>query len=338
MASGAAPAVLPRQAEVVFKFLLFAAGTLCYALLGILSQLSKEQDGKYAYSPPSVALMAEVLKLLLSCGFLVAERGSLGTAVLEVASGGPWLWLSYTVPSLLYAMGNNLDMLNNLHMDPATEHVLVQGKIFTTGLLWWLVFRQPLGLRKWLSLLLLFGGGVLAALPSEALVEGSRRMHIDSVGVVFVMLHCWGSGGAGVYNEWLLKVLGGGRGESIHTSNIRLYIIGSMVNLAAFCWHRPGSDRPFLFGHNRYSLALVLTYALMGLVLSQVMKWFNVIVKLFMSGASMYVTAVFSWLLFGFAPTTNFALGLALVTFAMVLFNADKIQAAFAHEGKNKSQ
>lgn len=66
--------------------------------------------------------------------------------------------MAFAFPSALYSLGprvpnvvwnlslsqrgalrlnNNLDMLNNQHMDPATEQVLVQAKILTTGIVWW---------------------------------------------------------------------------------------------------------------------------------------------------------------------------------------------------------
>ena len=43
-------------------------------------------------------------------------------------------------------------MMNNLYMDPATESVLVQGKVLTTGLAWRFVFKEELGTLKWTAL------------------------------------------------------------------------------------------------------------------------------------------------------------------------------------------
>ena len=126
----------------------------------------------------------------------------------------------------MYSLNNNLDMLNNQHMDPATEQVLVQGKILTTGIVWWLVFRQPLGTRKWLSLVLLCVGTVIAGWPKDQTAE--KTMYIDSVGVLLVTLYVWVSACAGVYNEWLYKSIG--KADSIHVSNVRLYTIGIIAN------------------------------------------------------------------------------------------------------------
>lgn len=308
---------------------LFCLGAVCYALLGILSQLSKSPDGSYGYSLPSVVLLAEFTKLCISLCFLTAESGSLVQALKDVLGTPVTTWLAFAFPSALYSLNNNLDMLNNQHMDPATEQVLVQAKILTTGIVWWWVFGKTMGGRKWFALVLLFLGAVSAGWPSDPTL--GKRMHIDSVGVLLVILYVWVSASAGVYNEWLYK--GIGKDDNIHTCNIRIYVIGCSVNLAAHLLHVDLSSLSSLQtlteGYNRYCWALVATYSLMGLLIAQVMKFFDSIVKLFISGSSMYVSAVLSWLIFGYTPTWNFLGGMALVTVAMALYNYDSIKLFF---------
>ncbi|CAK9038249.1 Probable UDP-sugar transporter protein SLC35A4 (Solute carrier family 35 member A4), partial [Durusdinium trenchii] len=308
----------------VLGVFLFCVGSFCYALLGILSQLSKSPDGSYAYSLPSVVLLAEITKLVISFCLLTARMGGVYQALQDVLRTSPKSWLAFAFPSALYSLNNNLDMLNNQHMDPATEQVLVQAKILTTGLVWWWVFGREMGFRKWCGLLLLFLGAVSAGWPSDSTL--GKRMHIDSFGVVLVILYVWVSASAGVYNEWLYK--GIGKDDNIHTCNIRIYVIGSAVNLAAHLSHKPVMSSLFSLteGYNQYCWALVVTYSLMGLLLAQVMKFFDSIVKLFISGSSMYVSAVLSGMIFGYTPTWNFLAGMALVTFAMVLYNLEHIK------------
>lgn len=311
----------------VLGLFLFCLGSACYALLGILSQLSKSPDGSYGYSLPSVVLLAEFTKLCISLCFLTAESGSISQALKDVLGTSVRTWLAFAFPSALYSLNNNLDMLNNQHMDPATEQVLVQAKILTTGIVWWWVFGRTMGGRKWFALVLLFLGAVSAGWPSDA--TSGKRMHIDSVGVLLVILYVWVSASAGVYNEWLYK--GIGKDDNIHTCNIRIYVIGCTVNLAAHLWHNPLSSLQTLTeGYNRYCWALVATYSLMGLLIAQVMKFFDSIAKLFISGSSMYVSAVLSWAIFGYTPTWNFLSGMALVTVAMALYNYDSIKLFFS--------
>jgi len=308
----------------VLKLLLFAVGSLCYALLGVLSQLSKSPDGSYAYSMPSVVLVAEFVKLCISFAFLAAEQGS-PLAAARAASAGPLrAWLFFAAPSTLYSLNNNLDMLSNQHMDPATEQVLVQLKILTTGLLWRLVFKKALGLRKWSALVLLFVGAACAGYPATAPADTSA-MYIDSFGVGLIAAYVTFSALASVCTEVLYK--GIGANESVHISNIRLYTIGIVFNLSMHVATKPPEQglADLLHGYNRYTYGLVATYALMGLLLAQVMKLFDNIVKLFIPGCSVYISALLSWVIFGYRPTTLFLVSLGTVTVAVLLYNAEQI-------------
>jgi len=239
--------------------------------------------------------------------------------------------LLYVVPAVLYALNNNLNMVMNQHMDPATEDVLVQGKILTTGLVWWLVFQKPLGARKCLSLVVLLAGAALAGLSSRE--PGLlKHMYIDTVGVFLVLTYISVSAGAAVYIEWLYKSMG--KTDSIHVGNIRLYVIGILANLVAHWWgsgtptstsHLSGGLLSVFAGYNVYVWGLVAVYSSMGLLLAQVLKRFDNIVKVFINASSMYTSAFASWLLFGYIPTANFMAGLSLVTSAILLYNGDSI-------------
>eukprot|EP00747_Dinoflagellata_sp_TGD_P023508 gnl/TRDRNA2_/TRDRNA2_129858_c0_seq1.p1 gnl/TRDRNA2_/TRDRNA2_129858_c0~~gnl/TRDRNA2_/TRDRNA2_129858_c0_seq1.p1 ORF type:complete len:344 (-),score=54.09 gnl/TRDRNA2_/TRDRNA2_129858_c0_seq1:209-1207(-) len=327
--------------RVIGKVLIFFIGATCYSLLNILSQLSKEADGSYAYSMPSVVLNAEFVKLCLSLLFLFGEQRSLLGTVQAAVLRSPHMWLLSSLPSVLYSVNNNLDMLNNQHMDPGTEQVLVQLKVLTTGLAWWLVFRSPLGRRKWLALFLLFLGAVAAGWPKSGKTEG-KRMFIDMVGIFLVIAYVWISAIAGVYNEWLYK--GPGKDMSIHVCNFRLYAIGCCCNFSAHFASSPhgweggllGVLGGMFHGYNVYTWALVATYSLMGLILSQVMKHLDSIVKLFISGTSMYITAVLSWAIFGYTPAFTFVIGLLLVSFALALFHYEKISTFFFVDKKKE--
>lgn len=314
----------------LLKAFLFVLGATCYALLGIFSQLSKSDDGSYAYSMPTVVLTAEAVKLCISSLFLSQERKTPSSALHVLSSTSPRTWALWTVPSALYSLNNNLDMLYIQYMDPATAQVLVQLKIITTAIAWWLVFQKPLGHRKWLALLFLFLGCVGAGWPKES-TDGS--MYIKPFGAVLIGVYVFISATAGVYNEWLYKV--GGSEESIHASNVRLYAIGVCFNFMGFVAGIPVDERlTGLFGlwrgYNVYTFGLVGTYACMGLLIAQVMKHFDSIVKLFISGSSMYVSAVLSFAIFGLQPALSFILSLGIVTLAILMFNAADLPAGVA--------
>jgi len=311
----------------LFRALLFVVGALSYALLGILSRLAKSEDGTYAFSMPSVVLNAEALKLLLSLGLLTAEVGS-AKGVWEALSKGTLKhWLVFTVPSFMYAVNNNLDMMLIQHMDPATMQVLLQLKILTTAVTWRIVFRKELGLRKWLALVCLFTGAACAAVPSRGAKDTATSMFIDLTGCMLVTAYVWISAGAGVYNEWLYKSIG--KADSIHVCNIRLYTIGCCFNLYAHATDKlsytSDPEAGFLTGYSVYTWLLVCAFASMGLIVAQVMKFFDNIVKLFLSGSAMYCSAALSWLIFDIRPTGPYCFALFIVTVSLIVFNAESI-------------
>merc|ERR1712070_1109562 len=67
-------------------------------------------------------------------------------------------------------------------------------------------------------------------------------------------------------------------------------------------------------------------YAVLGLLLAQIMKFFDSIVKLFISGSSMYASAFLTVTIFKRVPSFKFCFGLFLVTVALLLYNYDKIK------------
>lgn len=299
------------------RVLLFSLGSTCYALLGIFAELSKAADGSYEYSMSSVVLLAELAKLCMSSCFLCRDLGVAGARD-AIAAGTMYTWLSYAVPSVLYSLNNTLDMVNQKHMDPATESVLLQLKILTTSVLWRLVFGKALGLRKWCSLVGLFAGCACAAYPSA--ISGERTMYIDGTGMVLIVCYATFSAMASVYMEWLYR-----REEHMHASNIRLYSIGCCFNLCMYLGSGHNFGLDLIKGYNMWTWALVATYASMGLILGYVMKFFDNIVKLFLSGLSVYVSAGLTRAVFGYRPSSLFVVSLVVVTCAVLFYNLERL-------------
>eukprot|EP00929_Paragymnodinium_shiwhaense_P083480 TRINITY_DN44513_c0_g1_i1.p1 TRINITY_DN44513_c0_g1~~TRINITY_DN44513_c0_g1_i1.p1 ORF type:complete len:338 (-),score=59.48 TRINITY_DN44513_c0_g1_i1:4-1017(-) len=312
---------------------LFVLGSCLYAGLGILSQLSKEADGSYAYSMPSVVLGAESTKLLLSCCFLQQEVGGVDAAV-KVVRRAPWKsWWMFAVPSAIYSVGNNLDMLCNQYMDSATFQVCAQLKILTTGVLWWCVFRQALGIRKWLALTMLMFGSALAAMPTGD-ADAPRKMFIEPIGMVLILIYASCSALASVYTEYVYKTVG--MNESIHFQNIAMYTFGIMLNFLFYMSDRrrqvlAGVEASWLpmHGYNFWTWCLLANYAFMGLLTSFIMKYLDNIQKLLMAGASMYVSTFATSVLFRLLPSGTFVLGLAMVTGALATYHWEKIEPFF---------
>jgi UDP-galactose transporter len=217
----------------------------------------------------------------------------------------PWQTLAFfSVPSVIYCIGNNLDILCNRYMDSATFQVCSQLKILATALLWSLVFRESLGSRKWAALCLLLLGGAFASWPSDTSKAGAvQHMYITKLGIVSIIAYASCSASAGIATEWIYKTVN--VADSIHLQNIAMYTIGVITNfLFFFAVRKPSRDFPNVFeGFNFWTWCLMLNFSSLGILTSFILRYLDNIQKLLMSGASMYVSAICTTVLFGLSDS-----------------------------------
>jgi UDP-galactose transporter len=311
---------------------LFLLGACGYAGVGIFSQLSKDPTtGTYRFNMPSVILGSEICKLLMSSMFLSQEEGSVNACIKKVWNMPRRTLLFFSVPSIIYAVGNNLDMVCNRFMDSATFQVCSQLKILFTALLWSFVFKESLGLRKWVALVCLLLGGAAASWPSGESEEDKSRlehMYITNLGVLSIIAYASCGASAGIATEGIYKSIGAA--ESIHLQNIAMYSVGVVTIFILFVLSRKETTNflDVFEGFNFWTWCLMLNFCSLGLLSSFIMKYLDNIQKLLMSGASMYVSATFTTFILGLQPTQNFIFGLLVVTSGLVIFNWDKLVAA----------
>eukprot|EP00931_Biecheleriopsis_adriatica_P037336 TRINITY_DN21412_c0_g1_i1.p1 TRINITY_DN21412_c0_g1~~TRINITY_DN21412_c0_g1_i1.p1 ORF type:complete len:335 (+),score=71.17 TRINITY_DN21412_c0_g1_i1:129-1133(+) len=314
-----------------FQYLvLFALGTTGYAGLGLLSQLNKQADGSYEFSMPTVVLTAEACKLIISLVMLCRELGGLQQAFSLIGKTPLQEFALFAVPAALYSVTNNLDMLCIKYMDSATFQVLSQIKIATTGVIWWCVFRKPLGLQKSLALLLLTTGSAIASQPSDL---QAQNLFCTPWGIFLKVVEAVCGACAGVYNEYVYKKINAA--QSIHLQNIFLYFFGVVANFYAYVCDPSARTTGSLFkGYGVWTWVLVANYTCFGLVIGYIMKHLDNIHKLFMSGSSMYVSAFVTVFVFGLRPHLTYAVGLATVTVALGIFHRGAILEYLAQSKK----
>ncbi|ETO21418.1 putative UDP-sugar transporter protein SLC35A4 [Reticulomyxa filosa] len=213
------------------------------------------------------------------------------------------------------------------------KKVLLQFKILTTAILWWYWFRKPVSKQQWIALSLLVLGSVCVSWPTpqadtatdiENVIDGqSQQMHVELPGLLYLLLQVSLSALAGVYTEAMYKQYG--RDRSIHLENLSMYAWGTLSSMAQYTFvkHRPFAN--LLDGFNIFSWCCVGIFIGMGLVLGQVMKRFNNIVKLFMNGASIAVAGILTFFCFGTPWTVSYFIGLITVVAAVYLYRTDKI-------------
>lgn len=126
---------------------------------------------------------------------------------------------------------------------------------------------------------------------------------------------------AGICTESVYKTYG--RGRSIHIDNISMYLWGITSNALQYYWIG-GNDlsTPLLTGFNGWTWAMVLLSVSLGLTIGYVMKYFDNIIKLLMNGASILVSGILSYVVFGYEWTFFYCCGAAVVVCAVLLFKS----------------
>ena len=136
----------------------------------------------------------------------------------------------FLVPTFLYAISNNLDIVLTLYMDSVTQQVLLQNKIILTSILWRIVFARKLEYHQWLALFLLNCGSTITVLREipRSFQEALDLVSVPFTGLLLVILYCFCSAAAGVYCEWVYKrkqgtkVASAASSQSLHFSNIAM--------------------------------------------------------------------------------------------------------------------
>lgn len=295
-----------------------------YGSYGVLINLSKE-NGIIPFSSTSLVLMIEGLKLTVSLSIYVSSK----------KKDPKWMWpsfqkaLPFSVPGILYSINNNLSVLMQAHMDPATYQVLGNLKIVTTAVLYRILLQRQLKIKQWVSVGLLTVAGVCDSwfsLSDNTVKKSSElHLHVTLTGLVLMLIYCFISAFAGVYTEYILKK---DLNTSLHLQNIMLYIVTVAINL--FTWltskivayYSDADNAHFhlLEGFSIYTWLIILTQVFNGLAMSAVMKHGNNLVRLFVISCAMLFSTALSVLVLGLTLHGFFFITLVLVIFAIYIY------------------
>lgn len=293
-----------------------------YGTYGVLMNLSKV-DGKIPFSSTSLVFLSETLKFAISLTLYMAEtRGKkLQRPTLLMAA-------PFAVPAVLYSINNNLSVIMQEHMDPATYQVLGNLKIVTTAVLYRFMLKRHLKLQQWISIALLTSAGVCDSYGSLGQQSESSHLtlHVTMTGLVVMLVYCFISALAGVYTEYILKK---DFQTSLHLQNMMLYLfsigcngggwfIGEFFSISA---NSSGeSSFQFLRGYSIYTWLIIVTQAFNGLAMSAVFKHGNNLVRLFVISCAMVVSTAMSVFVLGISLNVLFFVALFLVILAIYLY------------------
>lgn len=249
--------------------------------------------------------------------------------------------LLYFVPASLYCLYNNLAFRNLMYFDPTTYFLLLQLRVFITGVLFQYIFKKYLSRKQWASLILLTIGCMIKQVNLDFLtsseaeinnVDGkqtsSHLQSLISINFLFIMIQNLSSCLAGVYNEYLLKN-SSGKDMNIYVQNVFMYVDSIVCNvlLLALTGNMFTSFQPDRLSQliKPSVLIIAVNNALIGIVTSFFLKYMNSILKTFASAIELVFTAILCRILFAIPIHLNTVLAISIVSIAVCIYSRNPV-------------
>lgn len=292
--------------------------------------------GKYKFSPASAVVMTELFKLISS---LVIIAKLLLQAVSEKTSKGERTTLrdealtfyneNVSARVVLHLAGLavaysivNLVTFGIFLAAPASTFFLMKAAspVLTAILLRFLVNRH-INAVQWISVVMQCVGLVVTQYN-----PCTKSGTLTTLGYMLICINIVVSCGCGVWNEQIIKSYG----TSVNVQNAILYTCGVMVNLLVY-WTIPGTFfglKPedaatisFFDGYNWSVAAIIVSSGSVGLVITAVYKYADVVVKTFgLAGSTVTLYALEAA---GVLPSSNASVSvMATLIGAVVVFYA----------------
>ncbi|NWS54951.1 S35A1 protein, partial [Chunga burmeisteri] len=327
---------LSENVSFLFKLYCLTVMTLVAATYTVALRYTRTVETELYFSTTAVCI-TEVIKLFLSVGILAKETGSLArliTSLKENVFGSPTELLKLSVPSVVYALQNNMAFVALSNLDAAVYQVTYQLKIPCTALCTVLMLHRTLSKLQWFSVFMLCGGVTLVQWkPAEATKIQVEQNPWLGFGAIAVAVLC--SGFAGVYFEKVLK----SSDTSLWVRNIQMYLSGIVVTL--FCVYMSDGaqvlEKGFFYGYTYHVWFVIFLASVGGLYTSVVVKYTDNIMKGFSAAAAIVLSTVASVILFGLQITVTFSLGALLVCVSIYLYGAPRQDTTKIQPSETKS-
>ncbi|XP_078504319.1 CMP-sialic acid transporter isoform X2 [Lissotriton helveticus] len=308
-----------ESVTLLFKLYCLTVMTLVASAYIVALRYTRTVETELYFSSTAVCVM-EVIKLFISVSILARETGSPGrlfSSLKEHIIDNPKEVLKLSVPSLVYAVQNNMAFLALSNLDAAIYQVTYQLKIPCTALCMVLMLQRSLNRLQWFSIFMLCGGVTLVQWnPAQAGKVQVEQNPLLGFGAIAIAVLC--SGFAGVYFEKVLK----SSETSLWVRNIQMYLSGIVVTLAGVVM----SDGPqvmekgFFYGYTPFVGFVIFLGSVGGLYTSVVVKYTDNIMKGFSAAAAIVLSTIASVVLFGLQITVTFAVGSLLVCISIYLY------------------
>ncbi|GMR41484.1 hypothetical protein PMAYCL1PPCAC_11679 [Pristionchus mayeri] len=283
------------------------------------------------YSSTTVVLLSEMVKMTISVVMLFYTFGCKFTefkhCLCKYYFGQPRELAKMSVPSIAYAIQNNLDFVALSNLDPGVYQVTTQLKVVTTAVFMVLFLGRRFSRTRWFAILLLFAGVALVQLNSvfsssaSSSVKGAHKENY-LLGILAVLATCVTAGFAGVYFEKMLK---DGGSTPFWVRNLQMYSCG-VISATCGMLMAESSDvfeKGFFYGYDEKVIAIIGLLSVGGVYISLVMKHLDNLHKSFASAVSILLVVLLSFFIFdGISIGLFFLAGAATVCGAVLLYNS----------------
>lgn len=209
-------------------------------------------------------------------------------------------FLRIIIPSILYAIQNNLQYVAVANLSAPVFQTMYQLKIVTTALFSVVLLKRKLLLHQWASIFTLFMGASAVQLSQQALAASSSVSGRGNnlTGLITVIISCFTSGFSGVYFEKTLK--NKNATASIWLRNVQMSFFGILLGILGCLTTDKNKilELGFFYGYNNVVWTVILLQALGGLVVSMVVKHADNLMKGFATSVSIIISCGLSSLLF----------------------------------------
>lgn len=280
----------PTTKQQVLALLALTAVSTAIGFTMKRSQIS----GKYKFSPASAVVMTELFKLVAS---LIIITKLLFNAVAEKPKGTTTIKqeliiyynenVSTKVVMHLVGLAFAYSIVNLVTFGiflaaPASMFFLMKaGSPVITALMLKALVNRDINVVQWISVIMQCVGLVVTQFN-----PCTKSGALTSLGYILIAVNIGVSCGCGVWNEQIIKTYG----TSVNAQNAILYACGVMVNLSVY-FFVPGtffglsatdaSSMSFFDGYNWSVGAVIIANGSVGLVITAVYKYADVVVKTF---------------------------------------------------------
>eukprot|EP00096_Caligus_rogercresseyi_P006532 TRINITY_DN2302_c0_g1_i1.p1 TRINITY_DN2302_c0_g1~~TRINITY_DN2302_c0_g1_i1.p1 ORF type:complete len:338 (-),score=29.17 TRINITY_DN2302_c0_g1_i1:196-1209(-) len=288
------------------KISLFTLGGISIVALQVILEVSKQvsnysmqyyNGGKYVIASSALVVTTEILKIL----FTLLRMGSWPIMNAETFKSS----LKYVIPSLLYAVNNNIYFFGLTLVPPPIWLILCSMRTLVTAFIYRVFLKREINYLQYLGIACIVSSLVIAKIP-DVMYYSVNKVPFTAISLALVA-SCL-SALAAIYTELLFKSKSASNSssESFLVKQFWLYFYGIIVSTLLHIASNPSYSiitfRNDIVDMNPYTLgAFIVALAcgsIGGLTVASILKYLDNIVKEYSGSFANVLTAILSSFLF----------------------------------------